>query len=439
MNEEKQKLMLSYLVSSPELFTLCSTIIRPEYFDPEFRNTVRFMMKYSEEYDALPDYDQISAETDIVLKKPDHSLTDDQILYTAIEMESFCRDKAIELAILKSVSILKKDDVDRGLILKTVTDAVQVSLHKVMGIDFNDDPTIMFEALKSKPKQPTGWTELDDILEGGLQEKELFLWGAGSGGGKSLVMQNLALNFAEQGVSVLYISLELSPQVIFKRLAQMVTEIPSREIMQRSSEAIEKIKEAQRKYLKSIVIEQMPAGARPMDIRAYLKEFKLRKGWMPRLLVLDYLDLMYPNEKEISIGDVWLKDKMVAEQFRQILVDFDMYGTSASQLNRSAVDEVTFNHSHIAGGISKINTTDNYAAIRQSEQMRAKGEIEFQLQKTRNSDGVGKRITLDYNRRSLRIRDQQKPNPLQPKFKNGPNPNRPESGKELIDIIKSGG
>jgi hypothetical protein len=78
---------------------------------------------------------------------------------------------------------------------------------------------------------------------------------------------------------------------------------------------------------------------------------------------------------------------------------------TASQLNRSAVEEVEFDHSHISGGISKINTADNVFGIFTSRAMRERGRYQIQCMKSRSSTGVGQKIDLDYNIETMRITD----------------------------------
>ena len=78
---------------------------------------------------------------------------------------------------------------------------------------------------------------------------------------------------------------------------------------------------------------------------------------------------------------------------------------TASQLNRSAVEEIEFDHSHIAGGLSKIQTADNVIGIFSSKAMRERGRIQIQFMKTRSSNGVGQKIDLDFNIDSMRITD----------------------------------
>ena len=78
---------------------------------------------------------------------------------------------------------------------------------------------------------------------------------------------------------------------------------------------------------------------------------------------------------------------------------------TASQLNRTAVEEIEFDHSHIAGGLSKVQTADNVIGIFTSAPMRERGRYQIQFMKTRSSSGVGQRVDLGFNIESLRIED----------------------------------
>jgi hypothetical protein len=73
--------------------------------------------------------------------------------------------------------------------------------------------------------------------------------------------------------------------------------------------------------------------------------------------------------------------------------------------HNSSVDEVEFDHSHISGGISKINTADNVFGIFTSRAMRESGKYQLQLLKTRSSSGFGTKVDLVYDVESLRIVD----------------------------------
>jgi len=102
---------------------------------------------------------------------------------------------------------------------------------------------------------------------------------------------------------------------------------------------------------------------------------------------------------------LFVKDKYVSEELRNLAKELDIVFVTASQLNRSAVEEVEFDHSHIAGGLSKINTADNVFGIFTSRAMRERGRYQIQLMKTRSSSGVGTKVDLEFNVSSLRIMD----------------------------------
>jgi hypothetical protein len=69
------------------------------------------------------------------------------------------------------------------------------------------------------------------------------------------------------------------------------------------------------------------------------------------------------------------------------------------------VEEIEFDHSHISGGISKINTADNVFGIFTSRAMKERGKYQIQCMKSRSSTGVGQKIDLDYNIETMRITD----------------------------------
>lgn len=112
-----------------------------------------------------------------------------------------------------------------------------------------------------------------------------------------------------------------------------------------------------------------------------------------------------PVSVKVSPSDLFVKDKFVSEELRNLAKELNLLFVTASQLNRSAVEEIEFDHSHIGGGISKINTADNVFGIFTSRAMRERGIYQLQLMKTRSSSGVGQKIDLEFNVDTLRITD----------------------------------
>jgi hypothetical protein len=155
----------------------------------------------------------------------------------------------------------------------------------------------------------------------------------------------------------------------------------------------------------SYQIKVLPAQSNINDIRAYLKEYQIKTGRRVDFIMVDYLDLLMPVSAKVSPNDLFVKDKYVSEELRNLAKELSLLMITASQLNRSAVEEIEFDHSHISGGISKINTADNVFGIFTSRAMRERGKYQIQCMKSRSSTGVGQKIDLEYNIETMRITD----------------------------------
>jgi hypothetical protein len=188
------------------------------------------------------------------------------------------------------------------------------------------------------------------------------------------------------------------------RLDSMMTGVTTREIFKNIDDVELKVKMMGRNA-GSIQIKYMPSGKNCNDIRAYLKEYQVKKGVKPDVILIDYLDLMMPLSVKVSPSDLFVKDKYVSEEIRNLAMETQCITVTASQLNRSAVEEIEFDHSHISGGLSKIMTADNVIGIFTSRAMKERGRYQIQFMKTRSSAGVGQKVELDFNVDTLRITD----------------------------------
>lgn len=395
---KKQKLLLEYLLSSVDTFALCKSIINADYFYPEYRKSVEFLINYYDNYAALPALEQVEAETGIELELK--TITKDQIKYTTDELESFCRRKALEHAILASPALIEKGDY--GKVEQLVKEAISVSLQRDLGLDYFADPLSRLEQQASQPlRTPMGFNAIDELMGGGLARTEIILYCANSGGGKSITLANLAYNFIQNGLNVLYLTLELSQDLVAQRFDIMFTGIPSVSVQKEYQKIAQEVVFAS-KGLANLTIKRMPAGTNANAIRAYLKEYELQHNIVPDLLILDYLDIMGTNEY-VPAGEIWEKDKRATEQLKDIGEDFNMFIATASQLNRSAIDAEELNQGHTAGGISKVNTVDWQWAIQWTPTMRSSGEIMFICLKARSSDAVGKQALQGWSNKYLRI------------------------------------
>jgi archaellum biogenesis ATPase FlaH len=391
------------LLADKDLFVRCNAILESSYFDRQFRDTVDFIKKHVEEYSDVPMLEQVNAVGNIGASDVRATMTDEHKNWFMDNFEQFCRHKALEAAILQSAD--KLENKEYGTVEGIIKAATEIGLAKDFGTNYWEDPAGRIQTIKdSRGQNSTGWMTFDKFLYGGFNTGELNIFAGGSGSGKSLFMQNLALNWALQGKNVVYISLELSEELCSMRLDAMLTGMGTKDVMKNASDVELRVKMASKKA-GGLQIVQMKNGCTVNDIRAYLKEFQIQNNIKVDALLVDYLDLMMPITVKVNPNDQFIKDKFVSEELRNLAIELGILFVTASQLNRSAVDEIEFDHSHIAGGISKINTADNLIGIFSSRAMRERGRVQIQFMKTRSSSGVGQKLDLKFNIDSLRIED----------------------------------
>ena len=401
-NIDLQRLFVEFLAQDKDLFSRVNGIIDPLYFDRELRKGVEFIQEHAMNYSALPTRDQILATTGLELQEL-KDVDDRHQKWFIDEFETFCKHKALESAILESADLLEKGEY--GPVERKIKEAVNIGLAKHMGTDYWESPAERIERVRNaRGGQSTGWRDIDQKLYGGFNRGELNIFAAASGGGKSLFLQNLALNWSIAGLNVVYISLELSEELSSMRLDSMITGMNTKEVFKNVDDVDLKVR-MQGKKAGKLQIVQLPNGITINTITSYMREYETKNDLKIDAVLIDYLDLMMPAQSKVSPSDLFIKDKFVSEEMRNFAVEHDILFATASQLNRAAVEEVEFDHSHISGGLSKIQTADNVIGIFTSQAMRERGRYQVQFMKTRSSSGVGQKVDLAFDIGGLRIKD----------------------------------
>lgn len=399
---ELQRLFLEMMLQDSHSFVRISNIYNPDNFDRSLRAAAEFLKSHTNEYKTLPTAEQVKAVTGVELR-PVPELNEGHYEWFMTEFESFTRRQELERAILKAADYLEKGEFDP--VEKLIKDAVQISLTKDMGTDYFADPAARINRyFNSGGQVSTGWPQLDRLLYGGFSRGELNIFAGGSGSGKSLVMMNIALNWLQQGLSGVYITLELSEELTGLRTDAMLSSMSTKDIRKDIETTELKVKMVGKKS-GTYQVKALPAQSNINDIRAFLKEYQIQTGRRVDFIMVDYLDLLMPVSAKVSPNDLFVKDKYVSEELRNLAKELGILMVTASQLNRGAVDEIEFDHSHISGGISKINTADNVFGIFTNRAMKERGKYQIQCMKSRSSTGVGQKIDLEYNIETMRISD----------------------------------
>ena len=430
----KEILLFEQLISNPDAYSICRSIIQPDHFPMEIQSAVKYVMDHSAKYKEIPTPIMIKAETGVEINVHDDVMTKGRTDWIINEIESYCRIQQVITAISDAADMIAEGNVDG--IIQPIKEAVLLSTNRDLGLNYFENPKERLKDMVSKQSvEPLGFKTLDDYLYGGIEKGELNIVAANSGRGKSFFMQNVALNWVFRGMNVLYVSLELSQNLVAKRIDSMVSGISSRDIFSRIDNVGDAVTMAKIKHgCGDFVIKYLPAQSTVLDIESFVAEYRIRTNKDFDLIVVDYVDLLSPTTRGISLADQFLKDKYVCEELRNFFLENGFYGLSASQLNRSGIEAETETGEHtqanIAGGISKINTAGNIFTLMSDKNMKENGLVKVQLLKTRSSAGEGKYCYLSIN--PITVRYTEGPSDAEKKASTG-RPNR------ITESIKGGG
>jgi hypothetical protein len=176
---DTQKLYLTFILSSGNLYTRIQNIYNPKNFDRSLQKAATFIQDHVQQYNAIPTVQQVNAiaNTDFELAS---DIADAHEKWFLDRFENFTRREELSRAIIESVVLLDKGEFDP--VEQLIKSAIQISLTRDMGIEYFYDPRSRLMRLKNSNGQvSTGWRDIDDKLYGGFNRGELNIFCGSSG------------------------------------------------------------------------------------------------------------------------------------------------------------------------------------------------------------------------------------------------------------------
>lgn len=366
----EQHMLLSYLASQRNLWIRCAPVIKEEYFDAAYKPVVRLFREFEVKNQTMPDPMIVRADTGIDLGIPsdsDNPLVQDEVCQ---RVEEFCRLVATQNFLLEAADVIQEDRTKATLMFlaKEMDEISTISVTQNLGYEVHDSVRELLEIAEKADGQPTDMIYMDEALNGGVTDPSLNLISAGSGQGKSVMLQNLAINYMRQGHNVCYISLELPEYMIQKRITAMATNININELYRNRDVAVAKMQQSKRREGK-LQIKRMPiSGTTVAHIRSYVNELSSTTGLEWKHVMIDYMDLMTPIKTGIKADNIHVLDKAISQELYDYAHDrvSSKIIWTASQQVKGAMDEKDGRQGAISGGTDKVNTSDNAIILKRT-------------------------------------------------------------------------
>jgi len=305
--------------------------------------------------------------------------------------EKYCRDKAVYNAILKSIGIMNGSDpiYTKDSIPKILQDALGVSFDQSVGHNYLEDGDKRYEFYHAKEdKIPFDLEKMNDITNGGLSLKSLSIVLAGSGRGKSAFLCHVAASTLLQSKNVLYITLEMAEERIAERIDANLMNITMDELKTIEKPKFDnKLARINKKTRGNLVIKEYPTtSAHTGHFRALLEELKIKKEFVPHLLIVDYLNICASSRiKNNNAGNSFTLYKSIAEELRGLGMEYNVPVLSASQLTRGSQTSSDVELTDIAESIGVIYVADLVFALMGSEELDRLHQIAVKQLKNRYS------------------------------------------------------
>ena len=389
-----QNKVLSILMKDKSFLQQVHDIIDPAYFSSEpaqwLASTV---LVYFAKYKSQPTLEVLKVETDKVdgdvlkttiietirdvLKHVDAEDND----YIKDKTIDFCKNQKLKAAILKSVELLKSGKYDD--IKLSIDEAMKAGSDRNIGHEYADDVALRFvENKRNTVKTP--WDIIDEIMDGGLGCGEMGVFVAPAGIGKSMALVNMAAYAAKKGLNVVYYTLELSETYVGARFDSHYTGIPTQELKFHQEEVMEALKGVKGK----LIIKYYPTKTATVNTIAAHLDKCIMQGTKPDIILLDYADLLRDTgvkgavRNDIMLGNIY-------EDLRGLAGTYQVPIWTASQANRSALEQDVIEADKIAESYSKVMVADFVVSLSRKTADKISGTGRWHIIKNRfGPDGL---------------------------------------------------
>ena len=392
--ERIETTILRNLVFNEEYSRKVIPFIEPDYFEQRteriiFKEITQFIVKYGAaittealriELENRTDLSEmeIKESREITAGFNDAPVEKQWLLDTT---EKWCRDRAIYLALMESVSIADGQDKEknRDAIPSILSDALAVSFDNHIGHNYLEDYKERYEAYhKKEDRIPFDLEYFNKITKGGLPNKTLNVALAGTGVGKSLFMCHMASSVLLNGRNVLYITMEMAEEKIAERIDANLLNVPIQDLVDLPRTSFEnKVTSLSKKTQGQLIIKEYPtASAHSGHFKALLNELALKKSFKPDIIFVDYLNICASSRYKGSANiNSYTLVKSIAEELRGLAVEAEVPIVSATQTTRSGYGSSDVDLTDTSESFGLPATADLMFALISTEELEQLGQI----------------------------------------------------------------
>lgn len=255
------------------------------------------------------------------------------------ETIAWIRKRKYYNAIVEAANHFEKEELDTELPSK-ISDALGFSIDETIGLELADLDN-KWEAYTSITKKyPFSLNAFNLMTNGGVERGTINLFmSSTTGGGKTLCKCFIAGQYLLQGLNVLYITLEMSPDNITKRIDASLLDIPMDDIVKLGEQGYKnRMGMIMKPTSGRLIVKQFPPTTCSVNhIRKLMKDLKMKKNFVPDVIFVDYLQLMassrYNSDKKYMVL------QSASEELRGLAIEENLICWTSTQSNRTGLEK----------------------------------------------------------------------------------------------------
>jgi len=410
---EYEKYLLKLMFVDKEAREKIYPFLDPKYFEDEFEHQ-RIIKQYINHRTEYGDYptprefinsivNESTAETFKSIMDYDLSNISDE--FVKDQASEFFKQKMILHHAMDMIESIKEHGADS---VQEVPDEMRSSLSfsfdTNIGLDFFDAEARLYDSLHETDSViATNIDSLNKMIKGGFHEKTLSLLIGGTNVGKTLAMCSFAADAVLNNKNVLYVTMEMSENKISERIMANLFDVNINELNQLSKEKFSSHYSKMKDNIKGrFLVKEFPTrGANTNSIRNLIKELRIKKGFVPDIVFVDYIGIMLTNSK-FADGNTNTMYKIISEEMRGLSVETGIPIVSANQANRGGLNVSDLDLTDVADSIGQTMTADIIIGIMQTEEMNEQGLYSLKILKNRFGGKFSRTlVSVDYNKMRL--------------------------------------